>query len=189
MTKNDNYKYWRMLFFRQKHSVAFSISSAIHGDSQSNVQQSLYRLDFLDRCLCFQHLHDDLLLFNEERSDDPFADTLVTARSTVRARDCLETLRHPCPLLGTRRGDPVQFNFAVAAFRNGSQLLDVMINQLTTWSLHYPTTIGVSVVTQPTAQRQSLRTHFPCLGVWKKCHKRIYFNWHGKQSNWTKFIH
>jgi len=123
------------------------------------------RLDFLDGSLCFQHLHDDLLFFDEERSHYPFTDTLVTARSTVRARDSLETLGHPCPLLRTRWSDSVQFNFAVAAFRNRSELLDVMVHQLTSWSLHYSTAIGVSVVTQPTAQRQPLRTHFSCLGV------------------------
>jgi len=156
-----------MLLFSQKHSVIFSTSSTMYGDSHLNV---VYKplsesLDFLDGSLCFQHLHDDLLFFDEERSHYPFTDTLVTARSTVCARDSLETLGHSRPLLRTRRSDPVQFNFAVAAFRNRSELLDVMVHQLTSWSLYYSTTIGVSVVTQPTAQRQPSRTHFSCLGV------------------------
>jgi len=106
--------------------------------------------------LSLQNLDDDLLFFNQERTNDSFTDALVTAGASVRARYGLETLSHARPLLWTRGRDPVQLNLAVTAFRDRAQLLDVVIDQFSAWRFHYSTTIGVCVVTQPPAKRQSL---------------------------------
>jgi len=113
-------------------------------------------LRLLDRCLGLEDLHDNLLLLDEERSHDAFAHTLVAARAAVRPRHGLEALGHARPLNGPRRCDAMQLHLAISTLRDGAKLLDVVVHQSTAGCLDYSATIGVGVVTQPTAERQSL---------------------------------
>jgi len=78
---------------------------------------SQFSCRLLGRCLSLQHFDDDLLLFDEESSNNSFTHTLVTARSAVSARHRLVSFRQSAALLRSGRRDPVQFDLTVATLR------------------------------------------------------------------------
>jgi len=112
---------------------------------------------FAPTTLCLKDLHDNLLFFNEEGSNNSFSDAFVATRSTVCSGHTLQALGHSAALEWPWWGDSLEFDLAVTAFWNAAQLLLVVIDKLSTWRLGYLASIWVGVVTQPSPQSKPLR--------------------------------
>lgn len=96
--------------------------------------------------LLLQHSLDDLLLLNQEGSDDSLLDTVGTSGTTVSSLDGLVGLRDRSVLSWSQRGNTWQSNATVTTLDSGTLLLDVLSNQLSTWGLDDLDLVGSGVV-------------------------------------------
>ena len=96
--------------------------------------------------LVLQHSLDDLLLLNQEGSDDSLLDTVGASGTTVSSLHGLVGLGHLGVLSWSQRRDTWQLAATVTAFDLGSLLLDVLSNQLSAWGLDNLDLVGSGVV-------------------------------------------
>lgn len=109
--------------------------------------------------LLLQHSLDNLLLLNQERSDNSLLDTVGASRATVSSLDGLAGLGDVGVLSWSQRGNTGQGNATVATLDLGRLLLDVLGDQLSTWGLDDLDLVGSGVV-------WTLVTEFYVKGIW-----------------------
>lgn len=86
--------------------------------------------------LLLQHSLDNLLLLNQESSNNSLLHTVGTSGTTVSSRHSLVGLGDLGVFSGSQSGDTGQGVTAVTTLRSGSSLLDMLSNQLTTRGLN-----------------------------------------------------
>lgn len=96
--------------------------------------------------LILQHSLDDLLLLNQESSDNSLLDTVGASRTTVSSLDSLLGLGDLSVLSWSQGGDTLQRDTTVTTLWSGSLLLQVLSDQLTTWGLDDSDLVGLGVV-------------------------------------------
>lgn len=96
--------------------------------------------------LFLNDLLNNLLFFDQESSDDSFLDTVGTSGTTVDSRDGLVGLGDRSVLSWSQSSDTWQSNTTVTTLWSGSQLLDVLSTQDTTWGLNNLDLVGSGVV-------------------------------------------
>lgn len=96
--------------------------------------------------LVLQHSLDDLLLLNQERSDNSLLHAVGASGATVRSLHGLVGLGHLSVLSRSQRGNTGQSNATVTALDLGSLFLDVLGHQLSTWGLDDLDLVGSGVV-------------------------------------------
>lgn len=92
--------------------------------------------------LCFEDL-DNLLLLNEESSDDALFDTLVAEDTSVYPLHGLLSVAKPGALCRPGGLDTSEFALALATPRDLLGLLDILVNQTTTWRSYSESNIKI----------------------------------------------
>ena len=96
--------------------------------------------------LLLDDLLDDLLLFDQESSDDSLLDGVGAEDTTVGSRDGLVGLGDGSVLSWSHGRNTLQRHTGVTTLWSGSQLLGVLGTQDTTWGLDNLDLVGTSVV-------------------------------------------
>lgn len=95
---------------------------------------------FLDNSL------DDLLFFDQESSNDSFLDGVSRLGTTVGSGNGLLGSGDSSVLSWSQGRDTLQWNTGVTTLWSGSQLLDVLTTQSTTWGLNNLDLVRLGVV-------------------------------------------
>lgn len=82
--------------------------------------------------LALQNLLHDLLLLDEEGTDDAVAHAAGATRATIGTGDTLAALGELAVFAGTQGGNAVQLYTAVTAFGNTSTLVDIQVGKFAT---------------------------------------------------------
>ena len=107
--------------------------------------------------LCFGFLHlndllDDLLFFDQERTEDSVSDARVATRTTIGTADRLLRLGQSSILAGAQGRDTGQGVVAVSALGGRRGLLGVLNNKTVSGSLDNSSGVAAGVVAQSTSQ-------------------------------------
>ena len=111
--------------------------------------------DGLAELLGLQHL-DDLLLIDQECTDDALAQTPMAQDATEGTGHGLQTAAHTRAFARPRWLDSAELLLALAAFWHGALLLDVQVHQAATGRADNTSLVGFGVVRQTSSQSQSL---------------------------------
>ena len=106
-----------------------------------------------------EHLLDDLLLLDEEGTDDPVLDAVCASRATISTLDGLLGAADLCVFAGTESGDTGELDTAVTTLGSGALLLDVEISELASGSLDYADILARGVVGRSSAVCKSGGRH------------------------------
>merc|ERR1719430_474902 len=106
--------------------------------------------------LSLQNLHHNLLLFNQESSHYLLPDSLVAQDSTIGTVDGLLASGEASFLLISGRLDTLQLESCHGTFRQTWALLQVLEDQLSSWSSHGLPLVGLGVVRQPSPVSDTL---------------------------------
>lgn len=96
--------------------------------------------------LFLQDLLDNLLLFDQESSDDSFLDTVTTSGTTVRSAHRFVTLLSSGEFSWSKSNDTWQTDTTVTTLWGSTSLLGVLSSQNTTWGLNDLDLVGLGVV-------------------------------------------
>lgn len=107
---------------------------------------SLFLRSLLLLLLILQHSLDNLLLLDQESSDNSLLNTVGTSGTTVGSLDGLLGLGDLSVLSWSQGSDTLQSDTTVTTLGGGSLLLQVLGNQLTTWSLNDSNLVRLGVV-------------------------------------------
>jgi len=125
-----------------------------------------------------EDLLDDLLLLDQESTDDAVLDAAGASRSTVGALDGLLGAGDLGVLAGAEGGDTLELGTAVTALGGSTPLLDVQVTEFTTGGLDDADLLAPGVVGRATPVGESVGRHcerFPgesvgdCLGLERDC--------------------
>lgn len=103
-------------------------------------------LSLLLLLLLLQHSLDNLLLLNQEGSDDSLLDTVGASGTTVSSQDGLLRLLDSGVFSWSQSSNALQLQTAVTTLDLGGLLLDVVGDQLATWGLDHLDLVRSGVV-------------------------------------------
>ena len=122
-----------------------------------------------------EHLLDDLLLLDQESTDNAVLNAVGASRSAVSALDGLLGAGNLGVLAGAEGGDTLELGTTVTALGGSALLLDVQVTELTTGSPDNADLLALGVVWRTSPVGESVGRHrdrFPgesvgnCLSHW-----------------------
>ena len=109
-----------------------------------------------------ENLLDNLLLLNQESTDNAVLDTSGAAGTTVGTADVLLGAGDLGVFTGTKGGNTRELDATVTALGSSALLLDVEVPELAAGGLDNADLVGPRVVRVPSPVLQSVVRHFVC---------------------------